>query len=267
MDIGLLSQAIETVKQDSISLYSLLVIRNGYIVSETYSQGATGQPRKIFSCTKSFTSTLVGITFDQGLIDGVNPSVLSFFPGSTFQNNDARKQSMTLENVLIMNTGLDWVEGDPSYQKLYITQDWAGRCTTCPWQPNRASFSTIANAAAFACKYLFGPLGIQGYIWDTDNQDIPIGGWGLKLTPREIAKLGYLFLHNGQWEGRQVVSSGLGADSHPEAYRHRWHSGLRLPGVDLPEIRRLRRPGALWVNHLRHPRDKPAHRYHYPKRG
>jgi CubicO group peptidase (beta-lactamase class C family) len=147
MDVGLLSQAIETVKQDSISLYSLLVICNGYIVSETYSQGATGQPRKIFSCTKSFTSTLVGIAFDQGLIDGVNPSVLSFFPGRTFQNNDARKQAMTLENVLTMNTGLDWVEGDPSYQKLYTTQDWAGRCTTCPWQPNRASFSTIAPAA------------------------------------------------------------------------------------------------------------------------
>lgn len=140
-------------------------------------------------------------------------------------------------------------------------------CSGCTHLLSPILQTKTGNAAAFACKYLFGPLGIQGYIWDIDNQDIPIGGWGLKLTPREMAKLGYLFLHNGQWEGRQVVSSGLGAGSHPEAYRHRWHYGLRLPVVDLPEIRRLRRPGALWANHLRHPRDKIAHRYHYPKRG
>jgi CubicO group peptidase (beta-lactamase class C family) len=63
------------------------------------------------------------------------------------------------------------------------------------------------DTAAFAHKYLFEPLGITCYRWDTDNRGIPIGGWGLKLTPREMAKLGYLFLHNGQWDGRQVVSS------------------------------------------------------------
>jgi len=224
MDAGLLSQAIEVVKQDSISLYSLLIIRNGYIVSETYFQGAAAdQRREIYSCTKSFTSTLVGIAFDQGLIDGVNPTVLSFFPGRTFQNNDARKQAWTLENVLTMNTGLAWIEGDPSYQKLSTTQDWAEYMLDLPMaaQPGKLFnycsgcthlLSTIlqtksGNAAAFARKFLFDPLGIQGYTWDTDNQGIPIGGWGLKLTPREMAKLGYLYLQDGQWEGRQVISS------------------------------------------------------------
>ncbi len=130
---------------------------------------------------------------------------------------------MTLENVLTMNTGLDWVEGDPAYQKLYMSQDWAAYMLDLPMaaQPgtlfNYCSgcthlLSTIlqaqsGNAATFARKNLFDPLGITGYTWDTDNHSIPIGGWGLKLTPREMAKLGYLFLHNGQWDGKQVVSS------------------------------------------------------------
>ena len=224
MDSGLLAQAGEKVKKDSISLFSLLVIRNGYIVSENYFQGAgPGERREIYSVTKSFTSTLVGIAIDQGLIEGVKPTVASFFPGRTFQNDSTPKQAMTLENVLTMHTGLDWVEGDQSYQKLYMTQDWAGYMLDLPMvaQPgtrfNYCSgcthlLSTIVqtksgNADTFARKNLLEPLGITGYRWDTDNRGIPIGGWGLKLTPREMAKLGYLFLHNGLWDGRQVVSS------------------------------------------------------------
>ena len=224
MDSALLAQAVAKVKEDSISLFSLLVIRNGYIVSETYFQGAgAGERREIYSVSKSFTSTLVGIAIDQGLIDGVKPTVSSFFPGRTFQNDDSRKQAMTLENVLTMNTGLDWVEGDPAYQALYTSNDWAkfmldlpmaaqpgthfNYCSGCTYLLSNIVQSKSGNTAAFARKNLFEPLGITGYSWDTDNRGIPIGGWGLKLTPREMAKLGYLFLHNGQWDGRQVVSS------------------------------------------------------------
>jgi CubicO group peptidase (beta-lactamase class C family) len=224
MDSALLAQAAEKVRHDSISLFSLLVIRNGYIVSETYFQGAgAGERREVYSVTKSFTSTLVGIAIDQGLIDGVKPTAASFFPGRTFQNDDARKQAMTLENVLTMNTGLGWVEGDPAYQNLYTSQDWAGYmldlpmvaqpgtrfnyCSGCTHLLSTILQSKSGDAASFARKNLFAPLGITGYRWDTDNRNIPIGGWGLKLTPREMAKLGYLFLHNGQWNGQQVVSS------------------------------------------------------------
>ncbi len=224
MDSSLLAQAVEKVTQDSISLFSLLVIRNGYIVSETYFQGATaGQRREIYSCTKSFTSTLVGIATDQELIKGLKPTVLSFFPNREFKNLDADKQAMTLENVLTMNTGLAWEEGDPSYQKLYSSQDWAGfmldlpmaakpgtrfnYCSGCSHLLSAIVQQKTGNTAAFARKYLFEPLGITSYQWNTDSQGIPIGGWGLELTPREMAKLGYLFLHDGTWDGTQVVSN------------------------------------------------------------
>jgi CubicO group peptidase (beta-lactamase class C family) len=68
--------------------------------------------------------------------------------------------------------------------------------------------ATGVDSLEFANQYLFQPLGIKSPAWETDRDNRLIGGWGLSLTPREMAKLGYLFLHNGTWDGRQVVSSG-----------------------------------------------------------
>jgi CubicO group peptidase (beta-lactamase class C family) len=63
------------------------------------------------------------------------------------------------------------------------------------------------NPRDFAEQYLFKPLGITNARWDTDAEGIPVGGWGLQLTPRDMAKLGYLYLRHGQWAGQQIVSS------------------------------------------------------------
>jgi CubicO group peptidase (beta-lactamase class C family) len=66
---------------------------------------------------------------------------------------------------------------------------------------------TRMNTRDFAQRELFAALGIRDFAWDTDATGIPIGGWGLQLTPRDMAKLGYLYLHDGQWDGRQVISA------------------------------------------------------------
>ena len=67
--------------------------------------------------------------------------------------------------------------------------------------------TTEMNPRDFAEEYLFKPLGISNARWDTDAEGIPVGGWGLQLTPRDMAKLGYLYLRHGQWAGQQIVSS------------------------------------------------------------
>jgi CubicO group peptidase (beta-lactamase class C family) len=59
----------------------------------------------------------------------------------------------------------------------------------------------------FADRYLFGPLGIDDYQWDTAAEGNLIGGWGLYLTPRDMARLGQLFLQEGEWQGQQIVSA------------------------------------------------------------
>jgi CubicO group peptidase (beta-lactamase class C family) len=226
MDSSRLNQALDSIHQTGLNLYSLLVIRNGYIVSENYFHGDTRDSRhEIYSCTKSFTSTLIGIAIDQGLIAGIDQPALEFFPGRTFENMDERKQALTIKNLLTMNSGLDWNEGDVAYSQLYRSRDWVKYMLDLPvrdrpgTQFNYCSgcshvLSAVLqqksgiSAGRFARQNLFDPLGITGYVWDRDSQGIPIGGWGLQLTPREMAKLGYLYLHQGKWEEKQIVSAG-----------------------------------------------------------
>jgi CubicO group peptidase (beta-lactamase class C family) len=225
MDSEKLEQMLVTIRQQQLKLHSLLVIRNGYLVSETYF-GRFGQdtPHEIYSCTKSVVATLIGIAIDQASIDGTNHRIVDFFSDRTFANLDTQKQNMTLEDVLTMQAGLDWQEGDPAYRAMYRSPDWVKFMLDKPMaEPAGSRFNycsgcshvlsavleqtTDKNPGDFAEQYLFKPLGISNIQWDTDAAGLPIGGWGLQLTPRDMAKLGYLYLRNGQWEGRQIVSA------------------------------------------------------------
>lgn len=225
MDSGKLAEMLASVQQQKLNLHSLLVIRHGYLVSETYFQGDLNTRHELYSCTKSFTSTLIGIALDQGKIDGLDHKIVDFFPGYEFENLDAHKQAMTLEDLLTMRSGLDWHEGDAAYTALYRSPDWVqsmldmpmalesgvmfNYCSGCTHLLSAiVQRTTGLNTLDYAKQNLFKPLGITNVRWDTDSQGIPIGGWGLQITSRDMAKLGYLFLHQGEWDGQQVVSSG-----------------------------------------------------------
>jgi CubicO group peptidase (beta-lactamase class C family) len=225
MDAAKLSEMLEAVKSQNLNLHSLLVIRNGAIVSENYFGANDPNTRhELYSCTKSFIATLVGMAIDKGAISGIGQPVVGFFPNRTFKNASAMKSSLTLEHLLTMTSGLDWLEGDPTYQAMSMSRDWVGYVMDIPMrslpggQFNYCSgcshvlsaiiqAETRMNTRDFAEKELFRPLGITNVRWDADAQGIPIGGWGLQITPRDMAKLGYLYLHDGVWEGRQIVSS------------------------------------------------------------
>jgi CubicO group peptidase (beta-lactamase class C family) len=224
MDAGKLAAMLVAVQKKQIGLHSLLVIRHGYIVSETYFQSNDrNKLNEIYSCTKSFISTLVGIAIDQGYIKSLDQKVLDFFPRQTFENMDDSKASLTLDNLLTMTTGLDWVESDATITDLYMSRNWAKFVLDLPMvdQPGKKFnyctgcthvLSVVLNNAtgvetrAFATKNLFEPLGITDLDWIVDKAGIADGGWGLQLTSREMAKLGYLYLRGGVWEGKQIVS-------------------------------------------------------------
>ena len=225
MDSQKLAQMLKAAKRQRLDLHSLLVIRHGYIVSETYYGSYNkGTKHTLYSCTKSFVSTLVGIAIDQGYIDSIELPVLGFFPDRALQNRDERKEAMTIADLLTMRSGLDWPEGDPVYQEMYRNRDWVKFVLDKPMaeQPgSRFNYcsgcshvlsaivqqETGQNTRDFAEKMLFVPLGITNVGWELDAADIPIGGWGLQVTPRDMAKLGYLYLHNGTWDGQQIVSA------------------------------------------------------------
>ena len=225
MDSQRLTQMLTMIQQQHLNLHSLLIIRNGYLVSETYFGVYQQDTRhQLYSCTKSFVSTLIGIAIDKGYIDRTDRRIVDVFPEHTFANLDEQKETMTLEDLLTMRSGLDWQEGDPVYSAMYQSLDWVQFVLDKPMaQPPGRQFNycsgcshilsailqqtTGMNPRDFAEQVLFQPLGISNIQWDTDSAGIPIGGWGLQLTPRDMAKLGYLYLQDGQWDGQQIISA------------------------------------------------------------
>jgi len=231
MDGEKITQALDTIEKDGLALHSLLIVRNGYLVSENYYWGySKSRKHELYSVTKSFVSTLVGIAIDRGSIDGVGHPMADFFPGLAFENPDPRKDAITLDDVLTMRSGLDWTEADSSYTMMYRSPDWVKfmfdlpmasapgtnflYCSGCTHLLSAAvQKATGTPTRDFADEYLFRPLGITDANWETDTGGIPIGGWGLSIAPRDMAKLGYLFLRNGAWDGKQIVSAGWVKDA------------------------------------------------------
>lgn len=225
MDLEMLEKMRVEIENKNIRLHSLLIVRNGAIIWEEYYEGNTANTKHaMYSVTKSFVSTLVGIAIDQGKIEGTRQLVFDLLPGRTFQNSDERKRAITLEDLLTMSSGLDWIEGDATYSKMYTSADWVQMVMDHPMAAEGGEkflycsgcshvLSAIVEEASgesvlkFAEKNLFQPLGINNLRWETDRKGIAIGGWGLNITPRDMAKLGYLFLNQGTWDGKQIVSS------------------------------------------------------------
>jgi CubicO group peptidase (beta-lactamase class C family) len=225
MDSTALLAALDAAREQKLAMDGLLVARNGTIVMEAYF-GPYGPDtlHDLYSCTKSFVSTLVGIAIDQGKLAGVHEPVLSFFPGRTFPNTDSRKQALTLEHLLTMTSGLQWTEADAEYVALYRSGNWVGNLLGRPMVDDpgaRFNYSSGAShiisailqqatgttTLALARDSLLGPLGIRNYTWEADAQGIAIGGWGLRLSPRDMARLGQLYLDGGVWQGQRIVSA------------------------------------------------------------
>lgn len=225
MDSQKLTEMLKAIEEQHLNLHSLLIIRHGYLVSENYFRDYQPDTRhELYSVTKSVIATLIGIALDKGYLDGTDQRIVNFFPERTFDNLDEQKKAMTLEDTLTMRTGLDWEEGDPAYRALYTSPDWLEYMLDKPMDSAPGSKfnycsgcshvlsailqeTTDTNPRDFADEYLFEPLGISNVEWDTNADGTPIGGWGLWLTPRDMAKLGYLYLRHGEWDGQQIVST------------------------------------------------------------
>ncbi|UCC54334.1 MAG: serine hydrolase, partial [Anaerolineaceae bacterium] len=228
MDSEMLAKMFESIEQQNYDIHSVTIIRNGYIVADaTIYPFEWDSKHQIHSVTKSISSALVGIAIDQGYIENVNQPVLSLFPNRLVSNNDANKEAMTLEHLLTMTTGLEcrdsylyrWRGLDDMMQ----SDDWVQHVLDLPMveQPgssfeycNGASFllsaiiqeTTGMTAAEFAEINLFDPLGISDVVWPSNPRGVSIGWGGLRMQPRDMAKIGYLYLNEGRWEGKQIIS-------------------------------------------------------------
>ena len=235
MDSTTLATMMETIQHESYEIDSVIVIRNGYLVVDA-AVYPFDQDRKhiIRSCTKSIVSLLIGIAIDRGYIEDLQSPVLDLFPGRTVDNIDANKEKMTLENLLTMTSGFrcrdSYIYRWSGLNQMRASKDWIQFMLDLPMTEtpgtrfeycNGSSFllsaiiteTTGMSALEFAKKYLFGPLGITDVIWPTNPQGINIGWGELSMLPHDLAKIGYLYLWGGQWDGEQIVPSSWVEDS------------------------------------------------------
>ncbi|WP_209280652.1 serine hydrolase domain-containing protein [Paenibacillus athensensis] len=232
MDSETLYAAIQMAiagRESASSLFdSLLIVRNGYIVAEAY--GPRKQPNSrqlLHSATKSVTSALLGIAIDEGYIKDVNTSLWSGLKHGEVANWDDRKQAITIEHVLTMSSGLAWnefgaVKGpEDSAYNMYNSGNLADYVMNRPMADkpgavfNYSSGSSVllsrliadstgTDTASYAKRKLFAPLGITDVNWELFD-GIANGASFLYMTSRDMARIGYLYLNNGQWNGEQIV--------------------------------------------------------------
>jgi CubicO group peptidase (beta-lactamase class C family) len=256
MDSALLAQMLEDISANETSIYSVLVIRNGYLVTETYFHPYTRDTKMhIQSVTKSVIGMLVGRAIATEHIQDADVKLSEFYKVDLFENPDNQKNSIQLKHLLSMSSGLDCQEFSGSGPRMEQTDGWVKFMLDRPMvAPPGETFgycngnahllsailekSTGMTAREFASQELFRYLGIPSVAesdWWSDPQGITVGGYGLHIRPVDMAKLAFLSLHQGQWEDMQLIDPQWVDDSTTQQVQKEDGSGYGYLWTVYPE--------------------------------
>ena len=223
MDSGVLADMINSIKESGKSVNSITIIRNGYLVNEAYFYPyQKGLKHFMNSCTKSVVSVLVGMTVGEGYIKSVDDKVLKYFPDINIANVDQRKQDLRIRDLLTMTTGLDWeFSNNVSTNQMVQSQNWTQFTLDQPMKEKPGLTFNYCNGAsqllsaivqrttgkslADLAEEKFGLMGIKDIYWSSSPENVSSGYTGLYMQPDDTAKLGYLYLNKGNWNGKQLV--------------------------------------------------------------
>jgi len=226
MDAALVESAFHLVYDEDrfVMARSLLVLRNGRLVAEAYphDEADRWQIQNIQSCTKSFTSILTGIALQRGLIDSLGQPIAAILQDEFSRHPD--KTDISIQDALTMRTGIafnddahtvdlyrasgnsvDYVLGlEKNYPSgiVFHYNDGAPHLISGAIQQRYGQ-----SLASFADEYLFKPLQIADWKWESAKDGRSFGAISLFLKPRDLAKLGQLLLNNGRSNTMQVVDS------------------------------------------------------------
>jgi len=251
-------------------IHSVLIVKDGKLVFEEYFPLEVGDRREqslkrvalapLYSVTKSVTSILVGIAIDQAKIENVHQKISTFFPEYADLFDKSERKNLRLRDLLTMTSGQAWDEWsypytDPRNDHAKMVRDdnpiryLLGRPLEA--EPGgKFTYnsglslalgeilfkSTGLRADKFAARFLFEPLGITDSYWMKYPDALVETGGGLYLRPRDMAKLGQLFLNKGRWNGKQVVSEKWVEES----------TRNQLGSARIPEGARATGYGYLW---------------------
>jgi CubicO group peptidase (beta-lactamase class C family) len=213
------------------NLHSLLVIKNGYLVAENYSdRGAIDQKDLLQSVSKSYTSALVGIALDQGCLANVNQTILRFFPELADTISDPRKHQITVQHLLQMRGGFPWEESAPALWEAVLSGSYLPRIETFSLTGDPGTLFNYSNLSShwlgvivarachtdlksFAQKYLFSPLKSQPGPWLKDRDGYYLGFAEMHFSAREVGRFGLMYLNSGKYKGQQIVPASWVRDS------------------------------------------------------
>ena len=243
IDSAMILAMLQEIQQKALRFHSFMVIRHGYLVTEVYFPPYSQEIKHpLYSITKSVTSAMTGVAIQEGHIESIQEHVLDFFPEIAQETKDKHLKELTIEHLLTMSAGFntnslpDLSNPDANCDAVqYILTHSNMLCkpdanfdaveyilthSNILRKPGETFFydsgmphvlSAILQETSgltledYTKKKLFDPLGIKDFRWQSDPQGITMGHSGLSLRPRDMAKLGYLYLYNGQWNGKQIV--------------------------------------------------------------
>lgn len=246
----------DLIKNEYSNIAGLAISQKESLVYEKYFDGYTKDDvMHIASVTKSIISILIGIAVNKGYVKSIEQKVLEFFPDYKITRGEKTIQNVTIKNLLTMNAPFKY-KSEP-YTKVYSSDDWVkaaldllgGKSNIGEFKYSTVGINILSgiltNATGqsvidFAKENLFKPLGIkvpnntfiqnkEDYLaflkdkyvtgWIADSKGVNTAGWGLTLTPRDMTKIGQLYLNGGVWSGKQILPSKWIEDSTKEQSR------------------------------------------------
>jgi CubicO group peptidase (beta-lactamase class C family) len=216
MDSAAIREFVTTADDKVNTLHSVMILRNGKVVAEGWwAPEGPDVPHVLWSLSKSFTSTAVGLAVAEGKLS-IDDPILKFFPEDAPAEPSQHLKMMKVRDLLTMSTGQEtepkrtdaepWVKTflnhpvprEPGTHFLYNTPATYMQSAIV----QKVTGQTVLD---YLRPRLFDPLGIENPQWEASPQGITVGGYGLKIRTEDIAKFGQLLLQKGKWNGRQLV--------------------------------------------------------------
>ncbi|MDA0809160.1 MAG: serine hydrolase [Planctomycetota bacterium] len=209
---------VEAADAQVDSMHSFMLVRHGKVIAEGWwAPEAADKPHVLWSLSKSFTSTAVGLAAAEGKLD-IDDKVLMFFPDDAPAEPSENLKAMRVRDLLTMSTGHaaePWATGDEVWTRRFLAQDVPHEPGSTFLYNTPATYMQSAivqkvtgqTVRDYLMPRLFEPLGIDKPKWDQSPQGVSLGGFGLYLKTEDIAKFGQLVLQKGQWNGKQLVSA------------------------------------------------------------